>query len=142
MPDRHRHPLATLMQAQYAAFGIATVLIALYDRTSLAGHVVMVGGWLGRVMLGVLALCSVLSAADVVLNHHRVRRIYWLGAGRHWFGIGQAFSWAAMTFVGLHRFEAIGLMTIYAIAVCFLCAFLLYEAKTRRAACARDPASC
>lgn len=142
MPDRNRHPLATLLQAQYACFGLATALISMLDIGSLARHVVLAAGWTGSVMLWGLAVCSGLSLADVVLNHHRVRRVWWLGAHRHWFGIGQAFSWTAMVFVGLRRFDAFGLMVVYMIAVVFLGAFLLYEARSRRAACARDPAAC
>ena len=142
MPYRNRHPLAVLMQAQYAAFGLATVGIAALDHASLARHVIIGAGWGGVMFAAILAGCSALSAVDLIVNHRRGLRCLWLARHRHWCGIGQAFAWLAMVFVGLPRFDALGLMAVYTIAVGFLFAYLLIEARTRRAACALDPAAC
>lgn len=142
MPDRNRHPLATLIQAQYAAFGLATAAISTADEYSPLRHVITGHGWFGTSLMATLALFSLLSLSDVVANHHRVRRVVWLAKSRHWFMVGQISCWLSVAFVAIPRFDAIGLSTIFAIGSVFLGWFLFYEARTRRAACARDPSAC
>lgn len=142
MPDRNRHPLATLVQAQYAVFGLETAGISCVDHYSPLRYVVMGASWFGVAIMALLALASMLSMADVILNHHRVRRVWWLGEYRHWPMIVQGVCWLVIAFVATPRFDAFGLSVIFASGAGFLGWFLLYEAKVRRAACARDPSAC
>lgn len=130
---------ATATQAQFACYGLATVYAINTDPTGFAARVVHAAGWWGWTIEWLLAVCAALSLIDVIINrewrlHERFRWCELSTRHRHWYGIGMGFSWSAMIFVGVTRFDATGLMVIYTITVIFLAASLVRDATRRRTA--------
>lgn len=142
MPHRARPLLATVIQTNYAVFGLVTTLISTLDQVSPLRHVVMGSTGIGPSLMWLLAAFSLLSLTDVALNHRRGARWLWLAQHRHWCMLGQIVCWLLVAFIAIPRFDAIGLSLILTVGCMFLGWFLLIEAQTRRAACARDPSSC
>lgn len=124
------------VQALFASYGLATTANVVMYETSLARNVVVSTGWFGWSLLWLLCVCSVLSWADVILNHECLHgpRVQWLQRLRHLWSAGMCMSWTAMIVIGLPRFDTHGLLAVYTITVVFLLAWLVRDAARRRAA--------